>query len=99
MLLLLNGCSSRRASKRRLSHIASLSKPLSESIAYPHGEYSVPQNVFGSVLAQGCQTGFLPALFTVVTWIKGEKSAIFPATAMRFYSLVVPSQGLRFCRP
>ena len=34
-----------RTSKRRLSPIASLSKPLCGSITYPHGEYSVQRTV------------------------------------------------------
>jgi hypothetical protein len=34
-------------SKRRLSHVATLSKPLFGSITYPHGEYSVPKKRLG----------------------------------------------------
>ena len=38
-------------------------------------------NVYGSVTVNGCQTGFLLALFPVANWTKNVPSAIFPATA------------------
>jgi hypothetical protein len=38
-------------------------------------------NVFGSVTVNGCQTGFLYALFPVANWNKNVPSAFFPATA------------------
>jgi hypothetical protein len=38
-------------------------------------------NVCESVLANGCQTGFLPILFTVANWTKWEQPTNFPVTA------------------